>query len=100
MRIDSTATIAGHPALNVRELMRRGRVGDWGTQFVQHVMRVDQDEATRVLASLHEKRLVEPGMFNASEQLYHPTLLGRALAGASAGKPIKRATADRLLSGF
>ena len=100
MRIDSTATIAGHPSLSVRELLRRGRVGDWGTQFVRHVVRVDQDEAARVLASLHEKGLLEPGMADASEQLYHPTLLGRALAGASAGKPIKRATAERLLSGF
>jgi len=100
MRIDSTAMIAGHPALRIRELLRRGRVGEWGTEFVRHVLKVDQDEAARVLGALHEKGLIEPGDTERGEPLYHPTLLGNALAGASAGKPIKRATADRLLSEF
>lgn len=100
MRIDSTATIAGHPALSVRELLRRGRVGEWGTHFVRHVMKVDPDEAARVLASLNEKGLIEPGALEGAEQLYHLTMLGRSLAGASAGKPIKRGTADKLLAGF
>jgi predicted nucleotidyltransferase len=100
MRIDSTATIAGHPALRVRELLRRGRVGEWGTEFVRRALKVDHDEAARVLVLLYEKGLLEPGMVDRGEQLYRPTLLGRAFAGASAGKPIKRATADRLLSEF
>jgi hypothetical protein len=100
VRIDSTASIAGHPALNVRELLRRGRVGEWGMQFVRHVLKVDQDEAARVIASLHGKGLIEPGESEDGEQLYQPSMLGRALANASAGKPIRRATADRLLSEF
>lgn len=100
MRIDTKATIAGHPALSVRELLRRGRRGEWGTQFVQRILKVDQAEASRVLASLHNKGLIEPGDSEGGERLYRATLLGRALAGASAGKPIKRATADRLLAGF
>ena len=100
MRIDSTATIAGHPALSVRELLRRGRVGEWGVSFVRHAMKADPDEAARVLTALHEKGLIEPGMSDGAEQLYRTTILGRALAGASAGKPIKRATAEKLLAGF
>jgi hypothetical protein len=100
MRIDSTATIAGYPALRVRELLQRGRTGEWGTQFVQHVLKVEKPEAMRVLAALHEKGLIQPGESDQGEQLYRPTLLGRALAGATAGKPIRRATADRLLSEF
>lgn len=81
-------------------MLRHGRVGHWGTKFVQHVLKVDQAEAARVLASLHEKGLIEPGESERGEQLYRPTMLGRALGNASAGKPIRRATADRLLSQF
>lgn len=55
------------------------------------MLKVDQGEAARVLASLHGKGLIELGRADRGEQLYRPTLLGRALAGASAGKPIKRA---------
>ncbi|HEU4556615.1 MAG TPA: hypothetical protein VFS20_02155 [Longimicrobium sp.] len=76
MRIDSKAKIAGHPALSVRELLRRGRTGEWGARFVGHVLKVDQEEAARVLASLHEKGLIEPAAFYHDEKLYRPTIMG------------------------
>jgi predicted nucleotidyltransferase len=100
MRIDPRSTIAGQPSLAVRELLRRGRTGEWGAPYVQAVLDIGPDEAERVLTALRNQGFIEPGISNAGEQLYRLTVRGRALAGASAGKPIQRSTAERLLREF
>lgn len=97
MRIDPRSTLGGQPILAIRELLRRGRSSEWAVGYVQTVLKIGADEAERVLAALRDQGFIEPGISNTGEQLYRVTVLGRALAGASAGKPIQRKTADRLL---
>jgi predicted nucleotidyltransferase len=97
MRIDPKSTIADQPILAVRELLRRGRTGEWGVSYARTVLKIGVDEAERVLAALCAQGFITPGMSHDGEQLYQVTVPGRALAIASAGKPIQRRTADRLL---
>lgn len=95
MRIDPKDTIAGYPSPEIRKLMRRaGQM--WRAEFVSDVLEVAEAEAINLIERLAEEGYVKP--VPERDDLWRTTLLGNRLANASAAQPLKRATADRIVS--
>jgi hypothetical protein len=93
MRISSDQKIAGHPAIRVRELMRRaagGRIRLWD---VCQILQCSDTAAARVI-----KYLEKDGLIVSVEGSMEPSTKGNALAMATAAPPLRRATASRLVA--
>jgi hypothetical protein len=101
MRIDPQAEIAGMPAIEVRDFLRRARGYELRADPIQLVLECSKDEASAMLARLEEagilRRLPESP---AADPRYAETERGGSIRMATAAKPIKRETADRLLEGL
>lgn len=99
MRIHATDTLFGLPALELRHLLRR--VDSWDGFDLEHVREVhpmSRKAAHQLIASLHDAGYIErTESRRPKEVLWHLTIQGRAFSIAKASKPIKRATADRLV---
>lgn len=99
MRIRSTEILFGLPALELRRLLRR--VDSWDgfdVATVSEVFPMSRNAAKRLLAELSTARYIEPAVSRDSGgPTWQLSIQGRALSIASAARPIRRATADRLL---
>jgi len=102
MRINPQNTIAGVPILEVRALMRWARGWHWPLSAVEERLKVGREQAVKLLGALEHSGYVERSLELREnvEPYYQVTICGCALAMATAGKPIKRKTADRLLAAF
>jgi predicted nucleotidyltransferase len=94
MRIEASQKIAGFPAIQVRLLMRR--VGAFRITPIGagHILGCTADQALRLLRDLGK------GGYTSSNdgQYWEVTDKGTALASATAAKPLRRVTVDRLIS--
>jgi len=94
MRIEASQKIAGFPAIQVRLLMRR--VGAFLITPVGagHILGCTADQALRLLRDLGK------GGYTSSNdgQYWEVTDKGTALASATAAKPLRRVTVERLIS--
>jgi predicted nucleotidyltransferase len=91
--------IAGRPALYVRALLRRLRSNSWTVKEVARLLKVSEGEARRLVYALRVLGYVEV----VPEQragTWRNTMVGNALANASAARPISRAEASRQLEQF
>lgn len=99
MRIESTAEVAGLPALEVRRFLRETmRNYGWDRQSLQAELKLSDRRCAAVL-----RRLYEEGYIEASPSFrgaWRNTTKGNALASASAAKLLRRQTADQKLSEF
>lgn len=97
MKIRVKDTIGGHPALDVRRLLRRFSEG-MSVGVVRDAMEIDEGTATDLLGALEADGLVErlPG----AEISWRTTIKGNALAMASAAAPLRRGAADKMLLEF
>ncbi|WP_311245352.1 MULTISPECIES: hypothetical protein [unclassified Microbacterium] len=100
MRVQKTDVIAGLPAPLAREVLRKGvRREIYHAHVAKLFDGLDIDPAAALQA------LADAGLFEFVQKdqdgdtWWRPTVNGNALAMASFGKPITRATADRLLAG-
>lgn len=102
MRIRSADILFGLPALELRRLLRR--VDAWegfDVETVRDVAPMSRNAAKRLLADLSAAGYIEPAMArDRRAPVWKLTIRGRALSMASAARPIRRATADRLLREF
>lgn len=108
MRIQPGELIAGQSALALRKLMRQGRVYGPTTSgnplsTITEVLGIDLSRAKQVYQDLYREGYIEP--IPEHHPFYQPdhwftTTKGNALAGASAKKPIKQRTAERLIEEF
>lgn len=96
MRVRPQDLIVGHPALRVRALLRK-----WGDRssaaLVVRELGVLSRESRKVMAALEHEGFVsraEP-MRGERDEWFELTVKGRALAAASAAKPLRRATVER-----
>ena len=93
MRIDKNERIAGLPALHVRRLLRE--IGE---------SHIDVDVTAKILAKSKSKAckalaiLLRSGLLVEENGKYTLTLSGRALAAATAAKPLLSKTAERLVT--
>lgn len=100
MHINSSDQIAGVPILEVRKLLLRGRDGYWGLEFVQHNLKLDQDQAETLLQELEQQRYIELSHERHDQPRWVNTIKGNALSNASGAKPVSRKTADRAYGEF
>ena len=99
MYLSSSDTIAGLPALSIRELLRH--VFDpVSVQFVAAKLKVTRAKARRLISELEHRGLLEPAEPFRRRKYWMRTLKGGQVALASAAPPISRATADRSIESF
>jgi predicted nucleotidyltransferase len=97
VRIDPKGTIAGCPTLTVRGILRslRGR-SPWTLSDLERAAELPTGSGRRLVQVLRDRGLVEPG----GRAGWGLTQAGVTFAGATAAKPITRATAERALAQF
>jgi DNA-binding MarR family transcriptional regulator len=104
MRIKSDDTIAGQPILAIRKFLKscQGYYGHIDT--IAEGLKIDTATATQVFQELLREGYIElsdpPDAPNRSNDRWNNTIKGNALASATARKPIKRSTADKLIQEF
>ena len=101
MRITPDMTIAGYPAIRVRQLVRRVfRFDRWRHKDVASEMGISVRKAGRLVTALVDEGYLEPVTPDyPGHARWAVTRKGAGLAMASAAKPIHRATAERLVAG-
>lgn len=97
MRIDPKGTIAGYPAVFVRDALRRLRWNtEWGLEVLERATRVPAVQARRF-----GKALVADGLAEvAGKSVWSITQAGQTLSSATAAPMIRRATAEKALHEF
>ena len=93
MRITSDQTIADYPAVRVRQLIQETARASITIQHVRQVLRCSDSGAASVL-----NRLEKDGLIEAVSGRLEPSTKGRALAMATAARPLRRTTATRLVA--
>lgn len=104
MRIEPRKTIADVPMLRVRNLLqwlRDYRVDATATDIGQQ-LDLERSQADTLIAELLQRRLLAPSERDQRRQEPHYKLTshGSRIAAANASKPLKRATAERILKEF
>ena len=101
MRISSKDTLAGHPILVIRRLLRAGGGSPWTRGLIEDSCNVTPGEAGRIAQDLEAQGYLRPDDSERGGPIrWRVTTKGRALAMASARRPIHRKTADRVLAEF
>ncbi|MCC6458037.1 MAG: nucleotidyltransferase domain-containing protein [Caldilineaceae bacterium] len=104
MRIEPRETLAGVSMLRIRDLMRwmRGALTFYSSAGIAAFLELSQPQTETVIAELLQRQMiVQDDMVGRDGQpQYRIAPLGVRMAAARATKPIKRATAERLLSEF
>ena len=99
MKVDPNEKIGGISIIDVRKFLRRsGDFASWNWQLPVRLLRISEDDATKLLGELVRRNLIEEVDGRDGERWFGNTLSGNSLALASAAKPILRKTADRLLA--
>ncbi len=101
MHINLDDTISDIPVREIRKMLRKNNV--LGIENVMEDLRIDKDHAIALIGELNNRELIEPyaELASYSEILYWSTTVnGNALAIAKAGKPIRRRSAEQILSKF
>jgi hypothetical protein len=101
LRITTNQDIAGYPALKVRNFIKSYRSGGSFHQAAEAALDLRPEAAATLLLKLVELGLIEEVEKRIDgELIFQATNYGRALANASAAKPIYRKTGDRILEQF
>lgn len=100
MRIVSDELIAGYPALEVREFLRRYRLTDFYIEAAGDALVLSPRTAAIFMNKLKGLGFIEELDKWGGHRLFRLTIKGQALANASAARPIHRKTAERLLEQF
>jgi hypothetical protein len=98
MHIATSQRIAGYPALQVREFVRRYRFSGILAEAAEEALALSPEAADNFLSKLVDLGLIHECHKRDGKQLFQLTGYGQALANASAAKPIHRKTAERVLS--
>jgi len=105
VQIQTTDEIEGVPLLKIRALFRQaGLDGVVSADLVRHQLNLTKSKTGRVIAALRRMGFLEPirtgrGV-KPAENEWQLSKNGIRLRGATAAKPLRRETAERLLSEF
>ena len=102
MRISRGDVIAGFDALDLRKYFRAYGDGAVSYATAREEFSITKRKAVRLIAELVKLELVRKSEFQPEKNIvrYETTIQGNALALAKAGRPVSRATADRVLQEF
>src|SRR5690348_2085525 len=98
MRITSEQVIAGYPALEVREFVRRYRFTEFFSEAAQYSLALKPRSAVLFLKRLAALGFIVESGNSGGRSAFQVTNSGLALANASAARPIHRRTAERVLA--
>lgn len=100
MYLDPKSTIAGMPALSIRQLLNKHDI--ISLSLIVERFNISERIAGIVLTGLLDEGYVELNECYSKhgEVCYHPTLKGCSLALASAAKPVTRKTAEKKIEEF
>src|SRR5713226_9659933 len=93
MRITAEQKIAGYPAVQIRQLMRETVCRSITPRYVREILQCSDSAAQHVLNQLQTE-----GFADSVNDHLEPSTKGSALAMATAAPPLRRDTADRLLT--
>jgi len=97
MRIDPKGTIAHHPALMVRDCLRKLEARQtWDLRDLEQAASVKPGQGRALLQVLTVEGLIE----EAGHDTWVITQAGQRLSSATAAKPVARRTAERVLHQF
>lgn len=97
MHIDPKGTIAHHPALMVRDCLRKLRVRmTWNLSELEKAASVQRGRGRALAKALRAEGLIE----EAERGSWRITQTGQRLSSATAAKPVGRITAERVLHDF
>lgn len=99
MILRSHQVIAGHPAREMRRLLREIRHLQVACGYVCDVLGCSMKEAKEVMEALEQEGYLSKNGQLDGQQLYETTVSGNQLAGANL-RPISRVTAEKKLRGF
>jgi len=97
MKIRKTDVICGYPALLIRDLFKKLLQTEWLPGAIEQILAPETAEATSLIEALLRNSYIEPSPIDGH---YHLTTKGYALAHATAARPIRRKTAERVLEEF
>lgn len=97
MYIDPKSKIAGIPALKIRDFLRKTENYNWSVEFFQESLHVSLQEAEQIVSKLGKLGYIEPVDRSKHERYWRITPTGSRFALATAAKPIRRSTADRIV---
>lgn len=100
MRVSKQMTIAGLPAVAMRDVFKALRNSDWDIHDLSRRLGVSPEEASNIADSLVADGYIELVLEHDGGAVFTATTKGAALSNASAAKPITRKTADRLVKGI
>jgi len=93
MRITAEQKIAGYPAVQIRQLMRETVGRSITPRYVREILQCSDSVAQQVLNQLQTE-----GFADSVNGHLEPSTKGSALAMATAAPPLRRDTAERLLT--
>lgn len=97
MRVQKSDVIGGVPAPVAREIVRRVQGSPRVAEVAEHLF-PDKRSLDAAFIALADEGYLRPDHIDKDGDIWwQTTMLGNSLTMASFGKPIKRATADRLL---
>jgi hypothetical protein len=112
MHLQPNQKLFGYPALEIRRLMRECGFACFSVGIVAMALRIKRPEALRLARALIDEGLMRDMSINLANimckvigesdrtRFYELTTKGHAVRMATARKPIRRATAQRLVSEF
>lgn len=100
MRIVSDQLIAGYPAIEVRDFLRRYRFTGFFTEAAEFDLALKPKAAAAFLNKLVNLGFIRGTGKSNGRKSFEVTSNGQALANASAARPIHRRTAERVLAQF
>jgi hypothetical protein len=100
MQIVSDQLIAGYPAIEVRDFVRRYRFTEFFAQAAEESLALSPRAGAVFINKLIGLEFVKVTGMYESRRVYQLTSKGQALANASAAKPIHMRTAERVLAQF
>ncbi len=86
--------------LDVREFMRVGSGFEWQLGYVARRFKIEQKAAAKLVKAMRRDGLIAKAGLKSHGRKYELTTKGFALGMARAAKPLRRATAERLVSEF
>jgi hypothetical protein len=100
MRIVADQLIAGYPAIEVRDFVKRYRFTEFFAEAAEESLALNPRAGTVFINKLVDLGFVRTTGKSDRRNVYQVTNGGQALANASAAKPIHRRTAERVLTHF
>jgi len=100
MRIVANQSIAGYPALKMRDFLWKHQLTGITKEAIQTSLDLNPTDAGDFLSNLVDQGLIKEGHRQNGHTLFDLTDCGVRLAYASAAKPIHRKTAEGILAEF